>query len=188
MRRITTMMLECRSGERLMMPSRGPSGTRSARHSVLGALTQRRDCWSRWGWCVLWGFDGQVRKQAVFPAGEPPVGVAEQVHCGRHQHGAQDERIEGDGGCEADAELGDVPLAGEREYQEYADHDGGRCGDDPCCLCLAGADGAPAVAAVDPFLVYPADQEYLVVHGQAEQDGQRNWRQERFDGAGIAQA
>jgi hypothetical protein len=38
----------------------------------------------------------QVREDAVEPAGQPPVGVAEQVHHGRHQHGAQDERVEGD--------------------------------------------------------------------------------------------
>src|SRR5215469_65795 len=146
-----------------MMPSRGLFFTRSAWHPVLGALTQRRDCWSRRGRCVLWGFNGQVREQPIFPAGQPPVGVAEQVHRGRDEHGAQDERIEGDGCCEADTELGDVPLAGEREGQEYADHDRGRCGDDSCCLCLARADGAPAVTAVYPFLVYPADQKYLVV-------------------------
>jgi len=50
-----------------------------------------------------------VREKSVFPAGQPPVGVAEQVHRGGDQYGTQDERIESDRGREADAELGDVP-------------------------------------------------------------------------------
>ncbi len=42
-----------------------------------------------------------MREAAVQPAGQPPVGVAEQVHHGRHEHGAQDERVQRDrlGGC-----------------------------------------------------------------------------------------
>src|SRR5215470_2088842 len=68
---------------------------------------------SRRGWCVLWGFDGQVRQTAVQPAGQPPVGVAEHVHEGRYQHSAQDERVQRDRGGQSNAELGDVPLAGE---------------------------------------------------------------------------
>ena len=43
-------------------------------------------------------------------------------------------------------------------------------------------------AAEHPLLVHPADQEHLVVHGQAEQDGQRHHRQEGLDRPGLPQA
>jgi hypothetical protein len=43
---------------------------------------------------------------------------------------------------------------------------------------LAGADALAVVAAGGPFLADPGDQEHLVVHGQAEQDGEHQDGQE----------
>jgi len=47
-------------------------------------------------------------------------------------------------------------------------------------------DGAVAVPAARPFLAHPANQEHLIVGGQAEQDRQDEHRQERLDRAGRA--
>src|SRR5580704_1573924 len=46
-------------------------------------------------------------------SGQPPVGVAEQVHRARNEHGTQDERVQLDRRRQPDAELGDVPRAHE---------------------------------------------------------------------------
>src|SRR4029077_463279 len=43
------------------------------------------------------------------------------------------------------------------------------------------------VAGGGPFLADPGDQEDLVVHGQAEQDGEHQHGQERFDRPGLAE-
>ena len=44
--------------------------------------------WDGWGWGCLRGLDDQVREAPVQPAGQPPVGVAEEVHRRGNQHGA----------------------------------------------------------------------------------------------------
>jgi len=93
------------------------------------------------------------------------------VHHRGHQDGPQDEGVQGDGGGEPDAELRDDPLTAEDEGDEDGDHDGGGGGDDPSRLGLADVDRARVVLGVHPLLVHPADQEHLVVHGQAEQHG-----------------
>ena len=49
-------------------------------------------------------------------------------------------------------------------------------------------DGPLTVAGADPFLVHAADQEDLVVHRQAEEDGEHQHRQEHLDGPGLGEA
>lgn len=44
--------------------------------------------------------------------------------------------------------------------------------------------GGGVVAVVFPFFFDPADQEYLVVGGHADQDGEQHQRQEGLDEAG----
>jgi hypothetical protein len=73
------------------------------------------------------------------------------VHESGHEQGAQQERVENDGGS------------------------------------LAGSDGLVAVAGCGPFLADAGDQEYHVVHGQSEEDGEHEDGQERFHGAGLAE-
>ena len=112
-----------------------------------------------WGWGCLWGLDGQVREAPVEQAGQPPVGVAEDVHRRGDQHGAQDERVQRDRGGQPDAELGDVSLAQEGERQEHEDHDRRRGGDDPSGLGLIelsrGLSAAERAGSVTP-LILPA--------------------------------
>ena len=50
------------------------------------------------------------------------------------------------------------------------------------------AHGDPVVPGLEPFLVDAGDEEHLVVHGQAEEDGEQHHRQERLDGAGPVHA
>src|SRR3984957_7424733 len=100
-------------------------------------------------------FDGQVRQDAVQPAGQPPVGAAGGVTQGG---GAQQEGVEQDGGGQADADLADDLLAGQDERAEHQDHDGGGGDDDPAGGGLAGADRLVVVAGGGPFLADPGDR------------------------------
>src|ERR1700683_5096107 len=122
------------------------------------------------GWRGGW-FDGEVREYAVDPAGQPPVRAPGQVHHGGDEEGAQEEGVEQDRGGHAEADLADDLLAGEDEGAEYQDHDGGGGDDDAAGGGLACAHGLVVVFGCGPFLADAGDQEYLVVHGQAEQDG-----------------
>ena len=79
-------------------------------------------------------------------------------------------------------------LAHEHEREEDGDHDRRGGGDDAGGVGLADAHGRALSPVRDPFLVHPADQEHLVVHGQAEQDRAEHHRQERLDRAGRAEA
>src|SRR5262249_59955280 len=54
-------------------------------------------------------------------------------------------------------------------------------------LGLADAYGPRGLARARPFLRHPADQEDLVVHGQAEQDRQRDDGEEGLDRPRLAQ-
>src|ERR1700689_2886419 len=139
----------------------------------LGALLSARLArWlARWRGGGGW-LDGEVREDAVEPAGQPPVRAAGQVHQGGDEEGAQEEGVEQDRGGQAEADLADDLLAGEDERAEYQDHDGGGGDDDAAGCGLAGSDGLVVVAGGGPFLADAGDQEYLVVHGQAEQDGE----------------
>src|ERR1019366_10167658 len=51
------------------------------------------------------GFDRQVRDHPIEPPREPPVGLAEEVHEGRDQHGSVHEAVDVDDAAQLDAEL-----------------------------------------------------------------------------------
>ena len=103
------------------------------------------------------------------------------MHEGGHQQAADNQGVDEHGECEAEAEFLQHPLAAEQERPEDQDHDAGRGRDDRAALGLAAGDrlvvarGRPAaegiqvaglgVVQVVPFLLDPADQVYLVVHG-----------------------
>jgi hypothetical protein len=98
---------------------------------------------------------------------------------------------------EAEAELLQDPLAPQKERPEDHDHDSDRGRDDRAAPGLADGDrqvivpgGPPAeggqltglgVVQVVPLLLDPADQVYLVVHGQAEEHGEHDHRDEGVD-------
>src|SRR5690606_2951311 len=75
------------------------------------------------GAAALGRLDADARQTGVQPAGQPPVGAAEEVHEGGDEQGAQDEGVQGDGGGEGDAEHGDHAVAAEHEGEEDRDHD-----------------------------------------------------------------
>ncbi len=92
------------------------------------------------------------------------------MHHGRHEHRPQDEGVKGNGGGQPDAELGDADLAPDQhERDEDGDHDRRGGGDHPGGAGLAGEHRPGVVTGSGPFLGHGADQEHLVVHGQAEQ-------------------
>ena len=106
-----------------------------------------------------------------------------------------------DGEREPEAEFLQDPVAAEEERPEDHDHDAGGGRDDPPLLAwpsgdglvvaqggLAGQGGQLAglgVVQVVPFLLHPADQEHLVVHGQPEEHGEQEDRDERVDRPGA---
>src|SRR5450756_1437425 len=118
-----------------------------------------------------------MRHAPIDRARQPPVGPPEEVHHGRHEHGAQHEGVEEDCRRQPDAELGDHPLAAEDEGGEHADHDGGRGGDHAPRRGLPDHDGVAAVVRVHPLLMHAAHEEDLVVHREAEEYGQHDHRQ-----------
>jgi hypothetical protein len=125
---------------------------------------------------VRLGLEVEVGEHAVQPGGQPPVPAAEQGHRGGHQDHADDGRVDQDRGGQADAHhlQHQVPLGGEPE--EDGDHDRGGCGDEPSGRGQAGDDAAPGVPGAQPLLSHPGEQEDLVVHRQAERDGEHQDR------------
>ena len=105
------------------------------------------------------------------------------MHQRGDEHRSQDERVHQHRATETNAELGDDPLAAEREREEDADHDQRRRRDDATRVGLAVDDCVLVVARVHPLLVHPRHQEDLVVHGEAKEDGDHDDRQERLDRA-----
>ena len=127
-------------------------------------------------WCCassssdLVALDVDVRQQAVEPARQPPVAVAEQLHRGRHQDHPDDGGVDEDGGCQSDAEHLAEDVLAEHEGEEHGDHHGGAGGDDPGGLGEPVGDGERVVAGLVVLLLDPRQQEHLVVHREPEQD------------------
>ena len=96
------------------------------------------------------------------------------------------------------------PVVAEQERPEDHDHDARRGRDDPAALGLAEDDRqvvahrAPpgacrrtsdlGEAQAAPLFLHPADGEDLVVHGQPEEHGEHDHREERLDRPGSGQA
>src|ERR1019366_6569969 len=128
------------------------------------------------------GFDRQVRDHPIEPPREPPVGLAEEVHEGRDQHGSDDEGVDENGAGQADAELLDDDDFPKHEARKDQDQGGGRGGDLQTGSRLTEGHSHAVVVVEEPLLVHPADQEHLVVHGQPEEDGEQQDGNEDLDG------
>ena len=120
-------------------------------------------------------------RQPLEPAGQVPVGLAEQLHRRRQEHRADDRRVEQDCGRKPDAELLEERHRKRSEDREDAHHDERGTRDD------AGSGLDPlrdrlvhGRAAVEP-LPDPADDEDVVVHRKAEQDHEQEQRHDRLD-------
>ena len=86
--------------------------------------------WARVDQRRVVALDVDVWKQAI-ETREPPVAVAEQFHRGRHQHHANQRRIDEDGDRHAEAEHLQFAAVAHHERGEDAHHDQRSGGDDP---------------------------------------------------------
>jgi hypothetical protein len=96
--------------------------------------------------------------------------------------------VEGDGDGETEAEHLDLGGVAEHEGCEDADHDERGGGDHAGRSGDASDHAAGGVAGGDPLLADTGEDEDLVVHGEAEEDGEHHHRQERHDGHGLVEA
>ena len=122
-------------------------------------------------------------RQPAQALGQVPVALAEQLHRGRQQDGADDRRVDQDRGGEADADLLGQLVAGEREGAEDRDHHERGAGHDAGrALDAVGDRVVVAHAAVHGF-ADAAEDEHVVVHRQAEQDHEQEQRDPGGDAA-----
>ncbi len=122
-----------------------------------------------------------MRDQAVEPGRDPPVVVAQQLHRCRDENDTDDGGIDEDRGRQAETEHLDERIVAEDETAEHRDHDQGGRGDDPGGRCEAADHRLVAVTRGEELLANTAEQEHLVVHRQAEEDGEHEHRHERHD-------
>ena len=82
----------------------------------------------------------------------------------------------------------DHHARGEQEGEEDAGHDQRGAADDAGGLAEAGGDAVHVVVLGEPVLADARQQEHLVVHRQAENDGEDDHRHVGLDGDGAADA
>ncbi len=109
----------------------------------------------------------------------PPVERPEQAHERRQQQGPDQGRVQDQGYRDAAAQQLEQADTGGAQGDEHDGQEGRGSGDDPAGAFQAHRDGRPGIAAQLVFLPDPAEQEYLVVHGQPE--GQAEHQQQRAD-------
>ena len=90
--------------ERTVVPAAGSGAAGWANLSLDGPVLPV----IRGGLCR--GLDGQAGQDAVQPAGQGPVGRADEVHEGGHQQAADEQGVDEDGEAEPEAELRPVPV------------------------------------------------------------------------------
>src|SRR5262249_1905230 len=115
-------------------------------------------------------------QQAIEWPGPPPVDSAEQAHGGRYQQATHQGRVQEDGERHSDPKSLDQHQVGggEREADQY--HDGGRAGDDTTASLKSLGDTASIFSSLLIGFSYPRQQEYLIVHGEAEEGAEHENR------------
>ena len=128
--------------------------------------------------------DREVREGLVEPARDRPGALAEHREQRRHHRHAHDQRVGQDRDAEQEAELLRDAIVADREGEEHRAHD--QRGGDDHAADAGDAVGERAAHRLAPhvLLAHPAHQEDLVVHREAEQDGERDRRHERLDRPG----
>ena len=122
------------------------------------------------------------------PARQVPVPVAEQFHGGRHDDRPHHGRVDEDGDREAEAHLLEHDHLARGHAAEHADHDRGRAGDDAGGAADAVAHGLARVAGLVVALLDAAEQEHLVVHREAEEQGEEHERHPGLDALHLGEA
>ncbi len=118
------------------------------------------------------------------PLRDPPVALAEQLHGCRDDHHADERGVEQYGDSEPETEQLDLPDVFEHERGEDDDHDRGG-GDHPGRGGQAVGDGGGGVTGSQVLLPDAGEHEDLVVHGEAEHDGEEHHRYEGVDGSAF---
>ena len=97
------------------------------------------------------------------------------------QHRADDRGIDEHRHTQAHAELLPENIPPKGKAAEDTHHDGGRAGDLPCGQPDSLGHGRVISVALIVGLFDPVQQQHVVVHGEAEQDGKEHHRQPRRD-------
>src|SRR5215218_9294613 len=121
-------------------------------------------------------------------AGQPPVPAAEQRHRGGHDHGADERRVDQHRSAQPESHLLEHHELTAGEAGEDGDHDQRGAGDQPRGRAGAEGDARDGVAGRQPALADPAQQEYVVVHREAEQDREEEKREPRCHCVGLLEA
>src|SRR5918993_3412709 len=122
----------------------------------------------------LASFDGKVRGRALQPLRQPPAHRSEERHDRRYQYAPDDGGIDRDRYGHAETELFDGGVTVYYEGEEDGDHDHGRRGDHTRRGGEAVDDGLVRIAGLFVLLPDVGHQEDLVVHRQAEEDGEHH--------------
>src|SRR5829696_3037383 len=136
-------------------------------------------CGGRFGFVLgepFVAFYGELRGGTFQPLREPPARRAQERHNGGYEHAPDDGRIDGDGYGHAESELLDGGVAGYHESEEDGDHDHGSGGDHTRRGGEAVDDSLVRVAGLFVLLADVGHEEDLVVHGEAEEDGEHHQR------------
>ena len=122
------------------------------------------------------------------PGGEVPVPVAEELHARRDEHGADDRGVDEEGDGDAEAHLLEHDQVAGGEAAEDGDDDQRGAGDQPRGRADAEGDSTRGVTGLRVALLDPAQQEHLVVHREAEEDGEEEERHPRLDVSHLLEA
>src|SRR5215211_2393675 len=121
-------------------------------------------------------FDRELRCRALQPFRQPPACGSEEGHYGGYEHATDDGGIDGDCCSHAEAELFDGGIAVYHEGEEDGDHDHRRRGDHARRGGQAVDDSLMWIVGLFELLADVGHQEDLVVHGEAEEDGEHHQR------------
>jgi hypothetical protein len=145
-------------------------------------------CWAnvilhrRGGWAGAFG-DVQAVVEAAKRRGGPPVPLSEECHERGDEQGADDERVDQDGGGGSEAEfLEEDDVAGAERAEGDGDHDRAG-GDDPSGVLQSGRDGVAFGEAVVVGFLDSGEQEHAVVGGESEDDRGEDEEVGGFDSA-----
>ena len=115
-------------------------------------------------------------RKPLEPAREVPIPGTEQLHARRHEHAANDRGVDQKRDADAEPDLLRLGEITAREAREDGDDDQRGAGDHPSRGCNGVRHGFIVVPGAQVALADPAQQEHVVVHGEAEEDREEEER------------
>ena len=122
------------------------------------------------------------------PGRQVPVPASEKLHRRGHDHGADDGRVDEERDGDPEAHLLEHDQVAPGKAGEDRDYDQRRPGDQTCRRADAEGDRVVVVAGLRVALANPAEQEHLVVHREAEEDGEEEERHPGLDDVDLLEA